>query len=295
MKGTLIKADKDCFAVNQTIYSNADTNLNFDWQKRLDDTRWSDDCYWVMWESKRVGGIIVLDDCTRFPFLIEPFCDRALFWRIVIRYLTENKPGITKLYSVPDTDVPVLLSYGYKVEQSRRMMCRPAELLPLELDEQFTCHTPDKDKDLEEMTDVIIKGYAGGVDYSLVVDMDDESHRNEARNDLVYFLDGYATSDTLHYSVLIREKASNRVVALCMAGIHPKEANPHFSYISDITVLPEYRGKGLAKFMIQHAVTKAAATCDAVGLCVTVGNKAEALYREMGFWGGPRFTSMSKL
>ena len=227
--------------------------------------------------------------------MVEPFCDRVLFWRIVIRYFEENKPGITKLYSVLDIDVPVLLSYGYKVDRSRRTMCRPAERFPLELDDRFTCHTPDKENDLDEMTDVIIKGFAEGIDYRLDADMDDESRQNETRDDLVNSLDGYVASDTLHHSVLIREKASNRMVALCMAGIYPKELHPRFSAISDITVLPEYRGRGLAKFMIQHAVTKAADTCDAVMLCVTTGNNAEALYREMGFWGGPRFTSMSKL
>ena len=42
MNGTLLKVDKNAFAVYQTIYSNADTNLNFDWEKRLCDTKWTD-------------------------------------------------------------------------------------------------------------------------------------------------------------------------------------------------------------------------------------------------------------
>ena len=115
MESYLIKADKDVFAVYQTIYSNADTELHFDWNKRLNDTKWANDAfYWVILDGKKIGGIMILDHCTRFPFLIEPFCDRALFWRIVIDYLGENKPDIRNLYSVLDADIPILLSYGYK-------------------------------------------------------------------------------------------------------------------------------------------------------------------------------------
>jgi hypothetical protein len=40
---SIIKADKDLFAVYQTIYSNADTELSYDWYSRLNDTTWTEE------------------------------------------------------------------------------------------------------------------------------------------------------------------------------------------------------------------------------------------------------------
>ena len=296
MNAGLIKADRDTFAVYQAIYSNADTELHFDWNKRLNDTKWGEDLhYWVMLGNKKIGGIMVTNDCTRFPFLIEPFCDRALFWRIVIQYLKENKPSIRNLYSVLDADIPVLLSYGYKIVQTRKMMCRPTERYSVQLDDRFTCHTPDPANDLDEMTDVIVESYKGKIDYLMDPDSSECDNREGAREDLVFFLKGYAETNTLHHATLIRLKSTNKLVALCVAGVHPKANRPHCSYIADIAVLPEYCGNGLAKWMIQNALTNAAPTCDVMMLCVTVGNNAEGLYRNQGFWGGPSFTNMTKL
>ena len=52
MNTSLQKADRNAFAVYQTIYSNADTNLHFDWEKRLGDTNCTDECYWVMLDQQ---------------------------------------------------------------------------------------------------------------------------------------------------------------------------------------------------------------------------------------------------
>ena len=39
MNAKLIKADVNLFAVYQTIYSNADTEMWYDWNERLEDTK----------------------------------------------------------------------------------------------------------------------------------------------------------------------------------------------------------------------------------------------------------------
>ena len=174
-------------------------------------------------------------------------------------------------------------------------MCRPTESFELRRDEQFTYHVPDIEKDLDEMADVIAKGYKDGIDYLMAPESSETDNIQEARDDLRFFLEGYAVTGTLHHSILIREKSTNKLVALCVAGIHPNEDRPRFAFIADITVLTEFRGKGLAKFMVQNALTNASKTCDVMMLCVTVGNNAEGLYRWLGFWGGPRFTNMTKL
>ena len=37
------KADKDLFATYQTIYSQADIEMWYDWNARLNDTKWTDE------------------------------------------------------------------------------------------------------------------------------------------------------------------------------------------------------------------------------------------------------------
>lgn len=286
---SIVKADNDVFAVFQTIYSNADTNLNYDWDSRLNDTKWTDECYWVMQDGQKIGGILILKDTTQFPFLITPFCDRNLFWYIVLKHIKENSLNITKINSILDDDVRVLLTYGYKVDKSRRMMCRPAEKFQLQIDNRYEARIPDVKNDIDEMVSVVLSGYKDGIDYQL----DGAGTDEEARQDILYFLDGYLKTNTLNQSVLIHEKDTGKLIAFIMSGRHPDENRDRFSLIADITVLPEHRGKGIAEYMIKHALTEAVDTSDILTLCVTVGNNAESLYRKMGFWGGPIFTGMS--
>ena len=286
---SVVKADKNIFSVYQTIYSDADTNLSFDWEKRLSDTTWTNECYWVTQNEQKVGGLLILENTVKFPFLITPFCDRSLFWRVVLRYIKENNLTVANLSSLTDKDVQVLLTFGYKIDMSRRMMCRPTEKYLLELGNQYETQIPDIKNDVDEMVAVVLSGYKDGIDYQL----DGACTEEEARNDILYFFDGYLQTKTLEQSVLIREKSTKKLVAFIMSGRHPEENRERFSLIADITVLPEHRGKGIAEYMIKHALAKAVDTSDVLTLCVTVGNNAESLYRKLGFWGGPRFTTMS--
>lgn len=293
MNACLTPAEKHAFAVYQTVYSGADTELHFDWRKRLDDTKWAEDAYyWVMLDGQRIGGIMILEDCTRFPFLIEPFQDRALFWHIVLRHLRAHRPDIDSLYSVLDADIPVLLSYGYQVERTRRMMCRPTEAFALAYNDQYTYHIPSIADDLDELEALVVHGYEDGIDRRLDPETSAQEIGAEARSDLRFFLEGYAATGTLHHSLLIREKETNAPAALCVAGRHPLEDRPRFAYVAELAVLPAHRHQGLATLMLQNALAQAAPDHDLLLLCVTIGNNAEALYHHLGFWAGPAFTNM---
>ncbi len=45
MSYTVERADKRLFAVCQTIYSDSDVELWYDWEKRLNDTDFTEDCF----------------------------------------------------------------------------------------------------------------------------------------------------------------------------------------------------------------------------------------------------------
>lgn len=82
-------------------------------------------------------------------------------------------------------------------------------------------------------------------------------------------------------------------MAVCLAGIGRNYVND-YAEIADLCVLPQYRGIGLAKYMIEKVVTESNGIAPFIKLFVYVGNTAEFIYRQMGFMSGPRFTNMSR-
>ena len=290
MDTTLEKADPHLFAVCQAVYSNVDTNLHYIWENRLKDTLWTKDVYWIINHGKRIGGAIISEDWVRFPFLIPPFYDRQLLWDALYYLDKHNVLTMNKVLGALDCDVPVLLTQGYKVIMSRRMMCRPTERLQFSLGQEYAFRIPDAEKDIDEIASVIESGYKGGIDY----DIFGPSETGEAKKDVSYYFDAYQKTNTLYQSVSVTDVKANKIIGVCIAGRHPEENSEIYSFISDLTVLPDYRRKGIAEFMLNYAISNAEQTSQLIGLCVTVGNYAENLYKHCGFLGGPIFTNMEK-
>ncbi|WP_317965141.1 hypothetical protein [Paenibacillus sp. CCS19] len=69
-------ADKELFAVYQVLYANADIEMWYDWKARLEDTKFTDQCYWIMSEGITIGGAIIMHDTVMYPFTIPPYADR---------------------------------------------------------------------------------------------------------------------------------------------------------------------------------------------------------------------------
>ena len=85
MNFSLVQADKDLFAIYQTMYSKADLEMWYDWNRRLDDTKWTDQCFFVLLDGKKVGGVIITDYAIAYPFLISPFNGRMEFWSFILK------------------------------------------------------------------------------------------------------------------------------------------------------------------------------------------------------------------
>ena len=287
---SLIQADRDLFARYQTIYSGADTNLQINWEYRLRDTTWTEDCFWIIKDGSRMGGMLVINNTIQFPFLIPPYHNRHELWDALRIVSDREQLNITKVHGALDDDVSILLSYGYAIDSSRRCMCRPSDIFTMSLNDKFIWRIPDLTQDISEMIDVLEVGYENSIDYQTF----GRPEAGEVEKDVRYFLDGYKKTDTIQHSTIVIHKESNCMVGLCLAGGHPESSCPLYSFIADLVVLPQFRGQGLADFMLRRAVTEAVNSYPLSGLCVTVGNPAESIYHKLGFWGGPRFTNMSR-
>jgi ribosomal protein S18 acetylase RimI-like enzyme len=284
---TFENADKGLFAVYQTLYSGADIEMWFDWNARLNDTKWSDDCYFLCCDGVKIGGIIMAPNLVMFPFLISPFCDRMLFWKLVLMQVKKlSTADEIQLKGMLQQETDVLMSFGAEVWRPRQIMCRPTDLFDYKIDDKFYLETP-KESYIPEMAEVLYKSFLGGLAFKM---FGEESIEQITQNIRVSF-ERYSQTNTLNQTVITKEKSTGKIAGACIAGINPKMVNL-FAGIDDVFVLPEYCNQGLAEAMIKYSLSAAFSVTPVMKLHVIVGNSAEHLYRKLGFVAGPKFTDM---
>lgn len=279
-----VKADKDKFAIFQTIYANADYNMWYDWERRLDDTRWTEECYFVLKDGVKIGGYIALDEQICFPFLISPFQDRQEFWTYVIASCPKRQ-----IMGVSHEDAEILLSMGYRVVSRNQVMCRPTDFISVTLPTHFTCSSllaTGDEKYQQSLGQLIVEGYKG----SICNEIFGEPTRESALEDMKRVLETY---DKCNLSKVIAD-SQGTPVAICLAGRGEHYLHGYVE-IADLCVLPQYRGMGLAKYLIANTLTSASDKVPYVKLLVHKGNPAEELYFHMGFVAGPEFTNLEAL
>lgn len=163
---SFVKADKELFSVYQTIYSNTDIELWYDWKTRLTDTIWSDDCYFLLKNGEKIGGAIISDGNIAFPFIILPYCDKPEFFKQLHKKALEiTNTGSINTSGMLSEDVSILLSMGYRILRTRKAMIRPTDIFNVALDE-YTIKIPDLD-DAGDISKVFFESYSGGMDYEV--------------------------------------------------------------------------------------------------------------------------------
>ncbi|WP_172254440.1 GNAT family N-acetyltransferase [Saccharibacillus deserti] len=280
----LERADRDEFALNQVIYSAADIEMWYDWKARLDDTKFTEECYWLMQEDKRFGGIIQLGDTLMYPFLIPPAADRKVFWTALISSLGIE---VRQINGVLQKDVDILLCLGFEAQTIRQVMCSPTGCQDApELAQGLTLYELNDSTDLNPIKNLMRRAYEGGIDYeSFGTPSEDELLEN-----IRYVLDVYRHRNL---SIHVTEDLSEEAIGVCLAGVG-EQMPLGFAEIAEIGVAPSHQGLGIAEFMLRYVKKQAGSCSDVVKLCVTVGNPAANLYQKMGFQGAPSFTNMSR-
>jgi len=284
---TFEKADKDLFAVYQTIYSQADVEMWFSWEARLNDTKDCGDCYFLCQNGEKRGGAVISGGTVMYAFLVPPFDDHRLFWQLVI----EKAKSLTKKAEIAcngvlESEVEVLESMGVRKWRPRQIMCRPTDVLPYTLPAGFTLEIPTL-ADISEMARVAYTVNLGTISEEMFGSESLRDVKKEIKKSFAYFTE----TGAMDQCSVIRGSDENKIVGGCVAGIYPKM--PHgFAFIADVFVLPEVRGQGLAAAMLKHAITMAHPKTPLMKLHVLVDNPAVNLYHRLGFVPGPVFTDM---
>ncbi|WP_152399151.1 GNAT family N-acetyltransferase [Paenibacillus cellulositrophicus] len=282
-KYRLKQAEQELFAVYQVIYSDADIEMWYDWNSRLDDTKFTDQCFWIMRDDERIGGAIINNGTVMYPFLISPHVDRSVFWKALFSCCND----IVHIKGVLQKDIDILLTFAYRLDVIRQVMCCPTDTgITTILPKGYSMHILNDSIDSETVGKVIMEGYSRGIDNEIF----GATNEAEVIKDAMRLMQIYAHRNL---SICVFDEKEQEIAGLCIAGI--SENMPlGFAEIGEICVLPKYRNKGLAETMLKHVRANAHKYAQVVKLCVTVGNYAENLYRKNGFYPGPRFANMSK-
>jgi ribosomal protein S18 acetylase RimI-like enzyme len=280
------KADKELFAVYNTIYSDTDIEMWNDWNMRLKDTMWSDDAYFVLKNGERVGGAIISNGYIANPYLIPPYCDKVEFFMQLHKFAFKiTDTGEIQTSGMLADDLPIMLSIGYRVKRSRRGMIRPTDMFESSAID-YMIKTPDL-SEAGAIASVFHEAYLGGIHYEVFGSPTVE----EITEDALKYIEMYINNKSIEQCCIIYD--NDKPVAAALIGCDPSVPN-NFTGISDIGVIPEYRNRGLAEYMIKRALTFAHIKnkSQAMRLFVTLGNPAEVLYRKLGFLPGPSFTNL---
>lgn len=275
---SLIQANSKDFAIHYTTYRE---NVFFrqSWERRV--AIFEDDipCYWLLHNGARIGGVCLKPNLLWAIFLEPPFTD---MYRVLVRlkkYLIE----------ISDSTMPIevvgILPYqaehfsrlGFKPIETRRVMIRPTEKFDvIDWGNDFMIKTPSV-KNLEEIAQLSYKGYLG----SDSIGYPTQNTIEQQRSDLEYYFK-YNNEELLRKSSsLVFDKQNNKLVGACLISMW--EGLP---LISNIVVDKKYRGRGIASNLLKHSLSTLKENHEVVRLFVTVGNSAESLYYQLGFYPG---------
>lgn len=282
-KYKLEQADKELFAVYQVLYADADIEMWYDWNTRLNDTKFTDQCFWIMCDDERIGGAIIKNGTVMYPFLISPFVDRTVFWKAIFSCCN----GIVQIKGVMQKDIDVLFTFAFRVDVIRQVMCCPADAtITAVLPDGYSLHVFKEYFGSKTVAKVIMDGYFGGIDNETFGTPSEE----EVIKDVERLMQIYAHKNL---SIYVFDEKEQEIAGICIAGISEKMPLG-FAEIGELCVLPKYRNKRIAEFLLKYVRANAHEYAQVVKLCVTVGNYAESLYRKIGFYPGPRFANMSR-
>lgn len=280
------RADKAFFAVYQTVYSGADIEMWYDWKARLNDTAWTDDCFFLWERGEKIGGVVLYDGVIMYPFLVEPFCDKRRFWQAILGHVRKACEGEIRLRGMPQAHAEVLMSFGARFWRPRQIMCRPTDAMPYALQAGYRIDTPTE-QDIPELAKVQALSYRGGI----ATEMFGEDSLEEIVQGLTDAFCQYRETGSMEQTVVVRRRESRKIVGACVSGITPEMIHG-FSFINELYVHPEHRGRGLAEALLRHSISVAHRMTPVVKLHVLAENPAVHLYRKLGFTSGPQFIDM---
>jgi len=175
--------------------------------------------------------------------MIAPFSERISFWDTLLNLAPRDK-----LYGVLDVDRDILPMFGYKVSEIRQVMSCVADDIDHTPPSGFSYRAFDVETDAEIVGNVLYNSYLGGVDYELRKSPTIKA----AVDDVIQISKAYTKS----MSQVVIDEQSGEIIGVVLAGTSETFTNKMMIEIGEVGVLPQFRGKGLAKCMINRVIAQ---------------------------------------
>lgn len=277
----------DYFSIHYAIYG-TNIYMDYDWKELLDRFSPNGNGTLIFKDGVPIGGITINNNRFSSPFLIPPFCDIEEFWQAIINYSKkDNENDILYFDDIQESHVDIITSLGASKRWAQRRMSRPTSEYNIKPNDNlyFTIPTEiDKNEIIHVVHEAHLNGYT-----STVYGNPDISDIQEAINRRFV---SFSQTNSLHFGTIVKTKDTNKIAAVCIAGIYPDSPND-FSTIHQVSVLATHRRQGLAQAMILNSINTAHMTSPVIGLGVLVGNPAELLYQKLGFAAGPAYFNLT--
>lgn len=287
-KYTCTRVNEEKFAIYHTIYTDSNIFVRFDWNERMNVFNSNVNGYFIFLKDKLIGGFALLDNQVSHPFMLPPFNDRLLFWKIVLDFASETCcKNELHLTDISEVDVHVLTKqFSATIKMTQRRMLRPTEQSDVVLCGNFYFNEPTE-KDILNIVHTVFEAHSSG--YTSKFKTPDKAEIEKAIN---MRFQAFLQTESLHLSTIVKNIDNHDIVGVCIAGIYPDSPN-NFSTIHQVSIIPEYRRKGIAEAMMLRTINIAHTISPVITLGVMVGNPAEQLYNKLGFSSGPSYCNLT--
>ena len=285
------KADSKELSRFSAIYRN-----NNNWFRQSFDRMFSifeeeENCFWILEQNQRIGGVIIKPNEIGWLFFIPPFCDRQKILNLLVKNLKRwsNPEKMIFAHGVLSSELKDYLRTGFRPTSELRylkdngmsnpswdsscVMIRPTQNYETVFTDRYKIVNPKE-----------IDVHALGRFFCIVFDNEKsiETHTEAYKN---YFEN--CSEDTLNASTVLIDKESQEIIGACLISIWND-----WPLIYDVGVLNGYRGTGLAGKMIKKSLNNLTDVYPVLRLFVELGNDAQSLYHNLGFIAGEETTSL---
>lgn len=242
-----------------------------------------DSYFWIIKDNVKIGGVHIEPNVIGELFLIPPYSEEYEVLRRlkeILVFWSENTKDI-EAQVVDPTQIEVYENLEFIKKESGRWMIRPTDKFKVTWDNRYLITTP-KLENQQDMAKLLFEAFnnnkALNYNYSL----------EEYDSWIKEYLDGFLNEEILNRaSTLIYDKETKELVGFCIISMWQE-----WPLVSKIAVKPCYAGNGLGTQMLQQALTVLEEEYSALRLYVSIGNKAEDLYHNLGFLKGLELTDM---
>jgi GNAT superfamily N-acetyltransferase len=283
---SLERADPRTFAAHQVLYQGPSPIFLYSWERAVDlvaeDEFLADKLFWILSEGYCVGGAVIWPNTMAGLFLEPPFVDLSLVLRALVPLMhawSDGENEITAASVLPEQREHFERA-GFRLKSVDRCMARVTEPFEVHWNRGLRAARPGKG-DEERLVELAHLAHSE----QAISPRPMEQHQAMIRR----YLDGMQEGEVTHQaSTLLFEGSGGQLVGACLIS-----AWEGWPLVYDLFVQPARQGKGLARRMLQSALTVLHPAYPVLRLFVGAGNRAESLYYRMGFVPGPALARLT--